>query len=178
MKRKTILALIFVLGAAVAAFLLPALVGPRAQAQQACTEFHAILQAALPSPHPLQQSDTWGGDVYGTLGGEFVSGIVSGNDGNDSWHGVSGTGRNGSYTFVFGTDSFTMEVNAAFPGPVGKGGLGEYKGEGKVVQGTGRFVNASGNINWAGPFIVWSPDGEHFYGRWNAEIRGNICGIQ
>jgi hypothetical protein len=177
MKRRTILALISVLVVAVAAFLLPAL-GPRAQAQPACTEFRAIGQATLPTPHPLLPTDTWGGDVYGSLGGEFLSGIFSGNDGNQSWQGAGGTGKNGSYTFVFGSDSFTMEVHAAFGFPPGKVGLGDYKGAAKIVQGTGRFENASGNLQWAGPFIVWSPDGENFYGRFNPDIRGNICGVQ
>ena len=55
---------------------------------------------------------------------------------------------------------------------------GDYKGAAKIVQGTGRFENASGNLDWAGPFIVWSPDGENFYGRFNPDIRGNICGVQ
>jgi hypothetical protein len=180
MRRKTILALIFVLGAAVAAFLLPAL-GPRAQAQQGCTEFRAIGQASLPAPIPLHpDTDTWGGSVYGSLGGEFLSGIFSGNDGNQSWQGAGGTGRNGSYEFVFGSDRFTMEVHAAFGFPPGKVGLGNYRGSAKIVEGsgTGRFANASGNLDWAGPFIVWTPDGENFYGRYNAEIRGNICGVE
>jgi hypothetical protein len=178
MRRKTILALIFVFAAAVAAFLLPVL-GPRAQAQQGCTEFRAIAQATLPTPHPMKADDTWGGDVYGTLGGQFLSGIFSGNDGNQSWQGAGGTGKDGSYTFVFGSDSFTMEVHAAFGFPPGKVGLGDYRGSAKIVPGTGtgRFQYASGNLEWAGPFIVWS-QGENFYGRFNAEIRGNICGVE
>jgi hypothetical protein len=177
MRRKTILVLISVLAVAVVAFLLPAL-GPRAQAQQACTPFRAVGQAALPTPHPMLATDTWGGDVYGSLGGEFLSGIFSGNDGDQSWQGAGGTGKNGLYKLVFGSDSFTMEVHAAFGFPPGKVGLGDYKGNGKIVQGTGRFENASGNLAWAGPFIVWSPDGENFFGRFNPEIRGNICGVE
>ncbi len=177
MRRKTILALIFVFAVAVTAFLVPAL-GPRAQAQQACTEFRAVGQATLPSPHPLLPTDTWGGDVYGSLGGEFLSGIFSGNDGNTWDHGVGSTGKSGFYTFVFGSDTFTMEVHAAFRFAPGKVGLGEYRGAAKIVQGTGRFENASGNLDWAGPFIVWTPDGENYYGRYNAEIRGNICGVE
>jgi hypothetical protein len=177
MKSKTFLALIFVFAVAVAAFLLPAL-GPRAQAQQACTPFRAVGQASLPTPHPMLPTDTWGGDVYGSLGGEFLSGIFSGNDGDQSWQGAGGTGKNGLYKFVFGSDSFTMEVHAAFGFPPGKVGLGDYSGQAKIVQGTGRFENASGNLKWAGPFIVWSPDGENFYGRFNPDIRGNICGVE
>ncbi len=178
MSRKTIFASIFVLTAALAAFLLPML-GPPAQAQQACTELRALGQATLPTPHPLLPTDVWGGDVYGNLGGQFVTGIFSGNDGNTMGHGVTNQGRDGSYTFVFGPDSFTIEVpHAAWPFPPGKGGLGYYRGAAKIVQGTGRFQNASGNLNWSGPFIVWTFDGENFHGRFNAEIRGNICGVE
>jgi hypothetical protein len=182
MKKKTILALTFVFAVAVVAFLLPAL-GPRAQAQQACTEFRAIGQATLPTPHPLLPTDTWGGDVYGNLGGEFLSGIFSGNDGDTSEHGMTGMGTNGSYTFVFGTDSFTMEVgHAAWPSAPGKVGFLDYRGQAKIVEGsgTGRFQYASGNLQWAGPAIVWPDQSSPFgvQGRFNAEIRGNICGVQ
>lgn len=177
MKSKTVLALIFVFAVGAAAFLLPA-VGSRAQAQQACTPFRAVGQAALPTPHPLLPTDTWGGDVYASLGGEFLSGIFSGNDGDQSWQGAGGTGKNGLYKFVFDSDSFTMEVHAAFGFPPGKVGLGDYRGQGEIVQGTGRFENASGNLQWAGPFIIWSPDGEDFYGRFDPEITGNICGVE
>ena len=180
MKSKTILALIFVFAVGAAAFLLPAL-GQRAQAQQACTPFRAVGHAALPTPHPLSPDDTWGGDVYASLGGEFLSGIFSGNDGDTAGHGMTGMGTNGSYTFVFGTDSFTMEVgHAAWPFPPGKVGLLDYRGQAKIVEGsgTGRFLYASGNLQWAGPAIVWSPDGENFYGRFNPEITGSICGVE
>ncbi len=181
MSRKTTITLVLVSAVAVAAFLLPAL-RPRAQAQQACTPFRAIGQAELPTPVPLNPDDTWGGYVYGTLGGEFLSGIVSGNDGNTFGHGVTGMGTNGSYTFVFGTDSFIMEVaHAAWPFPPGKAGMGDYRGAAKIVEGsgTGRFEYASGNLNWTGPFIVWTPDGGvTWQGRYNAEIRGNICGVE
>jgi hypothetical protein len=179
MSRKTILALIFVLFAALAA-------GPQARAQQGCMEFRALSHAILPTPHPLNATDTWGGDVWGTIGGQFVSGYFSGNDGDISGHGVGATAKNGFYTFVLkdmndiDVGEFTMEVHAHFGFPPGKVGLGEYTGAAKIVQGTGMFANASGNISWAGPFIVWpgeeSPLG--LTGRYNAEIRGNICDVQ
>lgn len=178
MRGKTIIALTFVFAIAVAAFLLPAL-RPRAQAQQACTEFRALGHGTLPTTHPLSPDDTWGADVWGTLGGQFVSGFVTGNDGNTFGHGVTGMGTSGSYTYVFGTDTFVVEIaHAAWPFPPGKLGLGYYRGAGKVVQGTGRFHNASGNVDWEGPFIVWTPDGENYYGRFNPEIRGNVCGVE
>jgi hypothetical protein len=177
MSRKPILALIFILGIAVAAFLLPAL-APQAHAQQGCLEFRAIGHGTLPSPHPLSPYDTWGADIWGYLGGEFLSGYVTGNDGATSWHGVTGTGPNGSYTYVFGADTFVVEIaHATFPFPPGKAGLGYYRGAGKIVDGTGRFQNAWGNIDWEAPFIVYA-NASIFIGRANFEIRGNICGIQ
>jgi hypothetical protein len=80
------------------------------------------------------------------------------------------------------TDSFTYEVSqAVFPSPPGKGGLGRYNGNtAKIIRGTGRFQNASGNLNDTGPYIAW-PDGASpigFSGRWNGEVSGNICGIR
>lgn len=175
MKRKTIVALIFVF-AAVAAFLPPTL-GTLAQAQQACSEFRAIAHGTLPTTHPLSQTDTWGADVWGTLGGDFLSGYFTGNDGTISQHGVALLSTNGSYTFVFGTDSFTIEVaHAVAPLPPGEAGLGDYRGTATIVQGTGRFAYASGNIQTSGPFIVWF-DQSGVHGRGNFEIRGNICGV-
>jgi hypothetical protein len=93
---------------------------------------------------------------------------------------VTGKGTNGSYTFVFGADTFVVEIaHAAWPFPPGKAGLGYYRGQGKIIGGTGRFQNAWGNIDWEGPFIVWTPDGGvTWVGRFNPEIRGNICGVQ
>ncbi len=179
MKARIIFILFLGFGVALAvAFLLPA-VGSRVQAQSACMEFRAVGQAILPTPHPLKPDDVWGGDAYGTLGGQFITGIFSGNDGIGNEHGVPGMGRDGLYTFVFGTDSFTMVVHhATWPFPPGKVGLGYYRGTAKIMQGTGRFQNASGNLDWAGPFIVWTPDEVNYYGRYNAEIRGSICGVE
>jgi hypothetical protein len=83
MSRKPICAAVFILAAAFAAFLLLAL-GPQAQAQQGCMEFRAIGHGTLPTTHPLSPYDTWGADIWGTLGGEFLSGYVTGNDGDTS----------------------------------------------------------------------------------------------
>jgi hypothetical protein len=183
MMGKATLLLIVFLGLALAALPLLTL-NPAAQAQQSCTPFHAIGQATLPTPHQLLPDDSWGGDFYGSLGGEFVSGIFSGNDGESGPpHARTGMGINGHYTFVFdgtnGKDSFTMEVgHAAFPFPPGKVGMGEYRGNAQIVQGIGRFANVFGHIDWQGPFIVWTPDNINYFGKYNAEISGNVCGIQ
>ncbi len=192
MKRKSVIALTFVLAFAAGAFLLLAL-GPQAQAQQGCTEIRGIIQGTLPTPYPLAPgTDVWGGRVYASLGGEFLIGIMSGNDGGASQHG----GREGLYQVYLCTptlpgaldfppacpDSFTYEVaNSVFGFVPGKVGLGDYKGNtAKIISGTGRFSGASGNLNVAGPYLLWpdsaSPWG--IYGRWNGELSGSICGVQ
>jgi hypothetical protein len=158
--------------------------GLSAQAQGPCTEFRGIAQEILPTPVPLKPDDTWGGYVYASLGGsELLLGIVSGNDGNTRGQGVAGMGDNGSYTFVFGggVDSFKVEIpHAVWPFPPGKIGVGYYRGNGKILQGTGRFYNASGVLDWSGPAVVWPDANSPFgiYGRFNAEVRGSICGVQ
>jgi len=134
------------------------------------------------SNHPINvETDTLGGDAWGTLGSEFLAGYFSGNDGNAVGHGngISNTATNGHYVFVFGTDSFTIEVaHAVFYFPFGKAGFGQYKGHPAIVTGTGRFQYASGSIYWEAPFIVWTPDGTNYYGRGNETITGTICGVQ
>ncbi len=183
MMGKAALSLIVFLGIALASLSLLTM-NPAVPAQQPCTPFHAIGQATLPTPHPILPDDVWGGDFYGSLGGEFVSGYFSGNDGEPGPpHARPGLGTNGHYKFVFdsanGDDSFIMEVgHAAWPFPPGKVGMGEYRGNAQIVQGTGRFANASGHINWQGPFIVWTADNINYSGKFNAEISGSVCGIE
>ena len=179
MTRKITIGAIFVFAVAALAWLPPA----TAQAQQGCTEFRAIGQATLPSPYDLIEgvdNDVWGGDVYGSLGGELLKGIFSGNDGTSYEHGVTTVGTNGTYVFDFGiVGSFTMNVShAAWPIPPGKVGLIEYRGTAKIIQGTGRFATAAGNLEWRGPAIVlFTPEG-YPDGHFNAEINGFICGVQ
>ncbi len=185
MKWNTILALLFVIVTAVAGFGLP---GPSSPAQAGCTKFEAILQGSLPSPTPLVGDDSWGGSIYASLGGEFLAGIISGTEVGTA-HGVGGHGRDTTYKVCFGPvgpdqckDSFTYKaVNAVWPVQPGKVGMGFYQANSaKIVEGTGRFQFASGNLNVAGPFIVWLDSNSIFgvSGRWNAEIKGDICGVQ
>lgn len=178
MNRRSILGLSIVLAMATSTLFLPAF-GPPAHAQPGCASLRALGFGILPTNHPIDvENDTWGGDVLGMLGGEFVSGYFSGNDGNAIGHGISNTATNGHYEFVVGSDSFTIEVaHAVFNFPTGKAGFGEYKGHATIVAGTGKFQHASGSVDWEGPFFVWSPDGEHYYGRFNPTITGIICGI-
>jgi len=190
MKRMATIIVGFMFVLAVGALLWPNL-GSQARADRGCVAFQAIVQATLPTSTPLAATDVWGGPLYGSLGGEVLLGILSGNDGSTTGHGVVGQGRGGSYTVGTGcvpgnlyacTDSFTYEVsNAVWPGPPGKIGFGHYIGNtATIVRGTGRFQYASGNLNVTGPFIAWEDSNSPFgvYGRFNAEMSGNICGIQ
>jgi hypothetical protein len=158
--------------------------------QNGCVAVQALGQSYLGFEHPLHQGDVWGGEVYLTLGGqEMLMGIFSGQDGTDVWNGqndMMGKGKDGTYTYAFnmredGTyaDTFTTEAtNAVFPNPPGKSGFGHYQAAHKIVSGTGRFRNASGNILVAGTYVVfpWA-GGTSFGGRWNGDISGKICGV-
>jgi hypothetical protein len=183
MKRRTVRALTIVFAFVAVTFLLTAL-GPQILAQQGCASLRALGHGVLPTNHQLSDTDTWGGDVWGTLGSDFLTGTFTGNDGDIAAHGtkeISNSGTNGHYTFSFGNgDSFVMEVaHAVFNFPPGKAGFGEYKGHATIVSGTGKFATASGSIDWGGPFVVWTPDeGLTFSGRFNPTITGTICGIQ
>jgi hypothetical protein len=178
MNRKGILKLAFVCAATTAVFLLPSL-GPQTHAQPGCATLRALGHGVLPTNHPINvETDTWGGDVWATLGSEFLTGYFSGNDGTYFGHQNANQARDGQYVFVFGADSFTFQVaQATFNFPPGKAGFGQYRGYGSIVAGTGRFQYASGNIDWEAPFIAWSPDGINLDGRANFTIRGTICGI-
>jgi hypothetical protein len=160
---------------------------PSVQAQPSgCKSFQAIAQETLPTSTPLADKDVWGGPLFGMLGADLFVGVTSGNDGDEKWHGANGQGRVGSYTVCADypdcRDTFTyLAKNSVFTSPPGKNGIGRYVGNSAtIVGGTGKFQYASGNLNVAGPFIVW-PDTTSpfsFSGRWNGEISGTICGIQ
>jgi hypothetical protein len=191
MSRKSSVAITLIASTVVVAFLMPIL---SAQEQQGCTEIRGVIQGILPSPYPIAPDgiDVWGGSVYASLGGEPLIGIMSGNDGGESQHG----GRGGHYkVYLCGPDtpgalqyppacpdSFTYEVpNSVFGFAPGKVGLGDYKGNtAKIVSGTGRFLGATGNLNIAGPYILWADSGSVFGvdGRWNGEFSGRICGVK
>jgi len=192
MKRSITIVLGFIFALAIGTLLWPNLVSP-AQAQPGCKSFVAIAHATVPSSTPLGLTvDVWGGPLYGMLGGEFLFGVLSGNDGVDLFHGTIGQGRGGSYTVGVNctapvtpdtnytcTDSFTYEVpNAVFTKPPG---FGRYNGNtARIVGGTGRFQFASGNLNVTGPFIAWPDSNSPFglSGRWNSELSGQVCGVQ
>ncbi len=182
MSPRTLRAATFVSVVVTAVFLVLAL-GQGARAQQGCLEIRGIAQAILPSPEPIAPDgvNIWGGPAYFSLGGETLIGVFSGNDGGESQHG----GRGGHYIVCFPApnkpqcgDSFTWEVhNSVFGFAPGKAGLGYSKGNSaKIISGTGRFEGASGNLNIAGPYILWPADNLFgVEGRFNGELGGKIC---
>src|SRR5215470_17393973 len=76
--------------------------GPNLASVQAqpsgCKSFQAIAQTTLPTSTPLTPSDVWGGPLFGRLGDELFVGVLSGGDGDTTWHGAIGQGKGGSYT--------------------------------------------------------------------------------
>lgn len=163
--------------------------GAAGHAQQKCKSFAGLAQATLPSSTPLSGSDVWGGRMEAFLDSELLLGAFSGNDGDDTWlglNGLMGQGRSGSYTVCVGypacADTLTYDVSmAVFPTPPGQKGLGSYSGNSaRITGGTGRFATATGNLNVTGPYIAWTDNGSPFgvSGRWNAQLSGQICGIQ
>ena len=162
--------------------LLPA---PTVQAQPNCLDFTAIAQAVLPSSTPINPAtDTWGGPLVGMLGGQLFQGVLSGNDGSETWRKHMGSGQDGLYTICAGnplwTNCFSYAVpHAVFPGPPGQKGIEFYMGNtAKIAGGTGQFLGVTGNISVSGPALAWTPDnGTTWYGFWNPEIKGKVCGL-
>jgi hypothetical protein len=165
------------LGAAAALFLLPVLT-PEALAQDGCLAFHAVLQEELPADIPLRPHDTWGGEVYATLGQEVFLGLVSGNDGPQTKPGTTIIATGGTYKFDFGGgNTFTAQANTSTAPLIPNGPFfGTFRNSERITEGEGRFRFASGNLVQAGPFLVYSFAPLH--GRYNGEVTGNICGVQ
>jgi hypothetical protein len=187
MKRKSVVALTFVFALA---FALVLLIVP-VQAQQSCKAFHAFVQGSLPTSNQFAPTDTWGGPIFVNLGGDFLQGGLSGNDGTEHPHGPVSIFKGGQYKLCLTSaaawggpndcsDSFTYEVpRAVVIWPAGKL-LGSYKATANVANGTGRFASASGQLEIEGPFILWTDPNSPFgvSGRWNGEFKGRVCGVQ
>lgn len=190
MRQKSVIASTFVLALACAAVPLP-VPGAQAQAQQGCKAFHGVIQGNLPTVNQFASTDTWGGPVFASLAGEFLSGGMSGNDGTQYGQGAVSILKGGAYKVCFGTgavwggpndclDSFTYEVPQAVVIWPAANWLGNYKATANIVKGTHRFASASGHLDVAGPFILWTDTNSPFgvSGRWNGEFSGSICGVQ
>ena len=190
MIRKSVVALTFVFVLAFAAVLLP-VPGSQAQSRPGCKGLHGIVQGTLPSANPFATTDTWGGPVFASLAGEYLSGGLSGNDGTQYGQGPVSILKGGVYKVCFGSgpvwggpsdclDSFTYEVPQAVVIWPATNWLGSYKATVNITSGTHRFASASGHLEVAGPFILWTDANSPFgvSGRWNGELNGSICGVQ
>jgi len=189
MKRSFVaLTFMFALAFALVLLIVP---GSQAQAQEKCKAFHAFVQGSLPTPNQFAPTDTWGGPLFVNLDGEFLQGGLSGNDGTEYPHGPVSIFRGGKYKVCLTSgaawggptdcvDSFTYKVpKAVVIWPAGKS-LGSYKAIANIVKGTHRFASASGQLEVAGPFILWTDPNSPFgvSGRWNGEFSGRICVVQ
>ncbi len=188
--RVVVSVFVFAFALMFAAILLPVTTS-QVQAQERCKAFHALLQFVLPTSNQFAPTDTWGGPTFVNLDGEFLQGGVSGNDGTEYPHGPVSVFKGGEYKVcltsaaVWGgpsdcLDSFTYKVpQAVVIWPSGKF-LGSYKANANVVGGTQRFASASGQLEIAGPFTVWTDASSPFgvSGRGNVDLTGKICGVQ
>jgi hypothetical protein len=142
------------------------------QAQSPCAPFKAIMQwAAGPDPYH--------GPAYAVFDGQALI------DEDANWLEFAtetcsaGTcsGRGGKLLLEFGNgDSLTLTVQhgtytpayTAFPG------FGVWHSILRIIDGTGRFLGASGALAGAGPWVIWI-DATGFHGRFNGEFEGNVC---
>jgi hypothetical protein len=192
MRRIRLAALPRVVTLASAVILIPAQGYQEQQAQVDCRTFHAVVQGALPTPTPFAPTDTWGGPIYASLGGESLIGGVSGNDGTQHGEGAAVTFTGGVYKVCFGAGSawggasdcangFTYEVPEAQVVWPTADWLGSYRATARIAGGTGRFARASGQLTIpAGSFITWPDETSpiKLRGRWNGAMSGQVCGVQ
>ena len=185
MKLKMLVSVLGALAVTVATLLPLPTVGPKAQAQQSCLSFHALLQARLFPDDLLRPDDAWGGDIAAYLGQEFLHGYASMNDGSETWRRWVGMGSETSNLYDFGNGNtlIVSSIHSTFPTPPGHGSsattiVGQYQASGKIMSGTGRFQNASGTLNISGPWLAYDLDKPLPHGRWNGEVNGNVCGVQ
>ncbi len=189
MKSKCVIALKFVFTLAFTAVVLSVASSP-AHAQR-CEAFRGFTDLNLPTTNQFAPTDTWGGPIYINLDGEFLQGGVSGNDGTEDPHGPVSIFDGGEYKVCLTSaaawggpddclDSFTYRVpHAGVIWPTGKF-LGSYKATANIVRGSGKFASASGQLDLAGPFIVW-PNSDSVFGvsgRGNLDLSGTICGVK
>ena len=160
-----------------------------AKAQEACKSFDALGQLIIPTTNPLATGHRWGGQIYIKMGDEYLQGLISGDDGTVVRKPNLGHGTDGMYIIgincVFGTPHWTCTdtININVPNSVfGPSApiYDQYQGNSAYFNGgTGRFQNASGDITFRGPYIVWNTGGTPpRTGRFNPELNGNICGVE
>lgn len=160
------------------------------QAQSNCKSFDALGQMVIPTTKPLAPGHRWGGNIYIKMGDQYLhDGLISGEDGTVVRRPNTGHGKDGLYIIGFdcvaGTtnwmcaDTINIAVPNAIFGPAAPV-FDQYQGNSAYINGgTGRFENASGNITFSGPYIVWATGSmPPFNGRFNPEMNGQICGVE
>ncbi len=158
-----------------------------AQAQTTgCQSFRVLLQANLDLTVP-PDAVPWSGTVRGFLNGtEPLIGTLSYLPGGSSRQtGQAGHETNDRAKLDFGPNGiFVTEPHTAVyplrPTVADPFTFGGYHATAKVAPdplvSSGRFVNATGNISIIGTFLVDMFSLESA-GIWNAEITGNLCGV-
>ena len=188
MNRKVTLPLIFVFGLTTATllFIVPPLYGGdnNCVAVQGIAQIH-LLDFGNPDWEGGRPGDGWVGPVQLALGpDEVLIGKVSEYDGEPGPSHHTGQGRDtGSYYFDFyEKGSFVVRyTHAVWPNlpqfkPAATGTF-HANGSVDVTNGTGRFLNATGNIETNGTFLVWNLDAPLPSGRFNNTITGKLCNV-
>ncbi len=155
--------------------------GLSAAAQNNCVAVRGLAQEVLAdTTHP---GYPWSGPVQLILGDNIVlRGTVLENDGikkdNDP---AAHQSEGGRFVFDFdGEGEFTVltenSVYPFLPKPSDVAKTGSFHGQGPVdsSNGTGRFLNASGNLNIKGDFLAMMPPP---FGRFNVTITGFLCDV-
>ncbi len=76
-------------------------------------------------------------------------------------------------------DGSTFQVEATYnASPTSAPGLFTLHETGKLVNGTGRFENASGELTIQGPFVAPKKCGLMGVPRWISEIHGSVVGVR
>lgn len=160
------------------------------QAQAPCQSFDALGQMLIPTQQPLETGHRWGGQIYIKMGDEYLQGLISGDDGEVVRLPNTGHGKHGLYIIGFnctaGTPHWTCAetINIKVPNSIFGATApiyDQYQGNSAYFDGgTGRFQYATGNITLNGPYIVWNTPGGPTprTGRFNPELKGNICGVE
>lgn len=125
----------------------------------------------------------WGGSVVAVIDGEVLEGTVTELvvPFRRETSRIVGMDRGTQYLYDFGGgDTFILEVQstAVFNTPPGKNLFGYYRDVSRIVEGKGRFENATGNVAQSGPYLVWFKVPGHFNSitaLYMAELHGRIC---
>jgi hypothetical protein len=151
---------------------------PVTRAQENCQSFRAIL------PMTLDINTGYSGTVYAVMGTEVLIGkSLPGVPPQTSCDAVSCRDTAARGRFDFGGsglmnpgDTLTIEVQTAqYSLP---GGYGTYNSMWKIVEGTGRFAQASGILFEWGPYVAWVDDKNIPQSTYIGEIEGTVCGAK